>query len=61
MILLLACASSPDLDTAAPMETAHAVTSYNLDWTTDPDPLLAGEAGLFTLQITDQDGHPIED
>lgn len=61
MILLLACASAPELDTAAPMDAAHAVTDYNLDWSTDPAPLLADEAGTFTLQITDQDGHPVED
>lgn len=32
-LLLLACASAPELGTAASMDAAHAVTDYNLDWT----------------------------
>ena len=58
-VSLLGCAGTPVLsgDSAAPRE----VTGYNLDWTTDPDPLQAGQEGTFTLQITDQDGYPVED
>ena len=55
--LLLACApGSREPDTGGP----HEVTETHLDWSTDPDPLVAGEEGTFTLQITDQDGRPVE-
>ena len=59
LFLLLACTDGGD--TAADSATGHEITGYDLRWSTEPDPLLAGEEGTFTLQITDQDGHPVED
>jgi hypothetical protein len=37
------------------------VTDYVVTHHTEPDPLVAGEAGTFTLSVTDQDGRPVED
>ena len=39
----------------------HEITAYDLSWSTDPDPLVANQEGTFTIEIRDQDGHPIED
>lgn len=63
MILLLACAgTSGDSNAVADTGTSpHDVTAYDLSWSTDPEPLAAGEEGTFTIQVLDQDGHPIED
>lgn len=63
MILLLACTATTD-DTV-PVDTGdtgvHAITGYQVQRLTDPDPMPAGVESEFTLQVTDQDGHPIED
>lgn len=63
MILFLGCTGEPDnpdgiVDTGI---AAHDVTEYDLSWSTDPEPLEAGEEGTFTIRVTDQDGHPIDD
>ena len=61
MMLLLGCVGTEDpLDSAADTD-ATVVTEYNLDWSTDPEPLAAASEGTFTIQVTDQDGHPIDD
>ncbi len=63
LLILLACDGNPK-ESAAPAgdsDTGSIPESYLVDWRTDPDPLSAGEAGVFTLQVTDQDGRPVED
>lgn len=60
ILLLLACTPKP-LDSDIGADSAHAVTETRLAWSTAPELLVAGEEGTFTLQITDQDGHPVED
>ena len=37
------------------------VTDYVVTHHTQPDPLVAGEGGTFTLTIADQDGRAVED
>lgn len=62
MILLLACVGEPagpaSTDTGTP---PHDVTAYDLTWSADPAPFGATDEGTFTIQVTDQDGHAIED
>ena len=60
ILLLLACTPEP-LDSDSASSAAHEVTETHLGWSVDPEPLVAGEEGTFTVQITDQDGHPVED
>lgn len=58
ILFLLACAGAGKTETA---DTGpHEVTAYEVRWSTDPDPLVAGETGTMTLQIVDQAGRPIE-
>lgn len=60
---LLACtAQKESLPESGAVDTGDPVPeSYLVAWGTDPDPITAGEQAEFTLQITDQDGRPIED
>lgn len=61
-LLLLACAGPSTPSESTPLDSGpQVVTSYNLDWSTEPSPLRAGEPGEFSVQITDQEGRPIED
>lgn len=61
ILFLLACTAS-ETDGKGDSDTAAAeVTDYQVHWSTDPDPLVAGEEGTFSLQVTDQLGRPIED
>lgn len=58
MLLLLACSGDPD----SPGETGDPVPSaYQVLWSTEPEPLVATQQGQLSLQVTDQDGRPIED
>ncbi len=59
LLLSLACATPAPSDTGDP--GVGVITDYVVDFQTEPDPLVAGEAGTFHFQITDQDGAPIED
>jgi hypothetical protein len=62
MILLMACGGEPAGPASIDTGTApHEVTEYDLSWSTDPDPLEAGEQGTFTIQVADQHGHAIDD
>ena len=58
--MLLACSGGPESaekeDSGEPIPSA-----YEVQWSTAPDPLVAGQEGQFSLQITDQDGRPIDD
>ena len=59
ILLLLACTSGPG--TADSADTSDVpITGYQVLWSTDPDPLIAGEEGQMTLQVTDQIGRPVE-
>ncbi len=60
MLLLLACTGGPE--SAEPEDSAEPIPSaYEVRWSTAPDPLIAGQEGSFSLQVTDQDGRPIDD
>jgi hypothetical protein len=54
MMLAAAC-SGPLLD--GPRQTA----AYEVEWTSEPDPLVAGVEGAFKLQVLGSDGAPIQD
>lgn len=59
ILFFLACTSGDGVvDTSDTSDIP--VTSYQVLWHTDPDPLVAGEEGEMTLQVTDQLGRPIE-
>lgn len=63
MLLLIACAGHPT-ESALPSDDSAASaipTAYEVHWSTSPDPIIAGSEAQFTLTITDQDGHPIDD
>jgi hypothetical protein len=59
-LLLLACTAAD-----APADTADtgpvAITDYVATLLTDPDPPVAGAPAAVSVQITDQDGRPVED
>lgn len=57
LLLLLACADK----TPGDLDTGPEITETFLRWSTDPDPLQAGEEGTFTIEISDQLGRPVED
>ncbi|HNC96924.1 MAG TPA: hypothetical protein PKY30_08420 [Myxococcota bacterium] len=60
MLLLLACTGGPESSVAD--DSAEEIPSaYEVHWSTAPDPLVAGQEGTFSLQVTDQDGRPIDD
>lgn len=61
MLALLVACTAPAPDSGAADSAAHEITDYVVHRTTDPDPIEAGEEATFTLQITDQDGNPIDD
>lgn len=58
--LLLACRGVNDTADSSPSDSAtHEVTAYQVYWSTDPDPIVAGQTAQFTETVTDQDGVPI--
>lgn len=58
---LPACtAEGPDSGTP-PDTSSSEITAYDVAWSTAPSPMVAGEAATFTLQVTDQDGRPVDD
>jgi len=61
MLALLACDPSAidTADTAVVEDTE--ITGYEVSTWTDPEPLVAGSTGELYVQVTDQDGNPIED
>jgi hypothetical protein len=59
MLLLLACSGDPT-DTADDTGAAP-ITDFVVSWSTDPSPAQAGQEVVFTEQIRDQLGRPIED
>jgi hypothetical protein len=62
MTVLALLASCTSTDPVSPHDSADAVvTDVALSWTTAPDPLVAEEPGVFTIEVTDQDGRPIDD
>jgi hypothetical protein len=58
-LLALACAGKAGDSGADSPDAAPAW--YEVRWQVSPDPLQAGAAGTFTLQVTDDVGVPIED
>lgn len=57
--VLVGCtAKETDSDTGG--GGADEVTSFNLDYRTDPDPPVAGEPAELWYSILDQDGEPVE-
>jgi hypothetical protein len=59
---LLACTGRTDGgDTAVDTAPVEGVTGYDVEFTTDPTPAVAGEQATFTLRVLDQLGRPIED
>lgn len=59
LVALWAGCATPTGDSAD--SGAGEITDYVVDFQTEPDPLIAGEAGRFGFQVHDQDGNPIED
>ncbi len=59
--ILLACTGDP-ADTGEVIDSgAGEITSYVVNWWTDPEPMIAQEGAEFYTQITDQGGNSIED
>lgn len=62
LIWLLACTGNPaDSETKDTGTEEKIPSSYQVIWSTDPNPLVAGAEGQFTETVTDQDGNPIDD
>lgn len=59
ILLFLACTAGGDGSDSGAVGP-HEVTGYEALWSTDPDPLVAGETGQMQVQIVDQLGFPIE-
>lgn len=59
LALAIACTTETPTDSAD--SGTSEITDYVVTFQTDPDPLVAGEAGRFSFQVADQDGNPIQD
>lgn len=62
ILLFFACTSEGPPSAVDSSGTAVDVpTQAILSWSTEPEPLVAGEAGQMVVEVTDEHGHPIED
>lgn len=61
LVIALSCATNADSGDSSTDSGEHVVTDYVVNATTEPDPLLAGEASTFSFEVRDQDDLPIED